>query len=474
MFIFTGACFRLGENPHLDLTKMAQKYGDVFSLMLGNRLVVVLNEVDAIQEAMVKHSKAFAGRPQLHTFKLANPEGSSLTLTDYSPKWRLSRKISVAAIQNFAKNAEALEEKLLQECRRMVHCFKLQKDKPVDAFITLKLATANIILGALFSISGSYDDEGLRGLMHLTDSYSEAVNGSSHVDFLPLLKYLPNKALSKLKFLLKAFNDVITKMFVENKQTYTEGQVRNIADSFISVVEKETVKEMENRPAGEDTLNMAPLLSDEQIVVAMLDLFGAGFETSSTTIYWGLAYLVKYPDIQCQLHEELDHVIGRQRLPTLEDITSLPLLQATVYELLKVTSLVPLSVPRSATTETKIRDFTIPKDTMVLVNLWSVHRDPAIWNNPDLFNPRRFLNGAGAVLDPKSLGGFLPFSMGRRKCPGEPLALKLLSVFFAVLLLNFRFSQDGLPAKYQGIDFQGKYGLSLTPKSFYVRIEERK
>ena len=354
----------------------------------------------------------------------------------------------------------------------MVHCLMLQKDKPVDALITLKLATANIILGALFGTNGSYDDEGLRGLLQLTDRNREVVNCSSHVDFLPFLKYLPNKALSKFKFLLKTYNDVTTKMFLKNKQTYTEGRVRNIADSFISVVEKETMKEVENPHAGEDT-NMAPLLSDEQVVVAMMDLFGAGFETTSATIYWGLAYLIKYPDIQHQLHEELDHVIGRQRLPTLADITSLPLLQATVYELLRVTSLAPLSVPRSTTTETKFRDFTIPKDTMVFVNLWSVHRDPATWNDPDVFNPRRFLNGAGEVLDPKSLGGFLPFSMGRRKCPGEPLALKSLSVFLAALLHSFRFSQEGLPAEYQGIDLQGKCGLTLAPKTFYVQIEER-
>ena len=72
-------------------------------------------------------------------------------------------------------------------------------------------------------------------------------------------------------------------MFSENKQTCTEGHVGNIADSFISVVEKETMKEVENRPAGEDTLNMAPPLSDGQIVVAMMDLFGAGFETTSAT-----------------------------------------------------------------------------------------------------------------------------------------------------------------------------------------------
>ncbi|KAJ7374500.1 hypothetical protein OS493_004838 [Desmophyllum pertusum] len=355
----------------------------------------------------------------------------------------------------------------------MIQCFKQQKDKPVDALITLKFATANIILSALFGVNRPYDDEGLRGILRISDSYGQAVHSSSHVDFLPLLKYLPNKALSKLVFVVKTMMDVTTKMFEKNKETYTEGQVRNIADSFISVIEKETMKEKENRPAGENTLNMAPLLSDEQIVQAMGDLFGAGFETSSVAIYWGLAYLVKYPDIQRQLHEELDHVIGPDRLPTLGDIASLPLLQATVYEILRVTCLAPLSLPRSTTTETKIRDFTIPKGTIVFTNLWSVHRDPAIWKDPEVFNPRRFLDGAGDVVDPKSLGGFLPFSGGRRKCPGEPLALKIVSVFFGVLLHSFRFSQDGLSAEYQGINLQGRFGLALMPERFYVRTEER-
>ena len=463
----------MGENPHLDLTKMAQKYGDVFSLMLGNRLVVVLNGVDAIQEALVKQSTTFAGRPHLHTFKLADQQGSSLTVGDYTPKWRLVRKMSVAAIQNFAKNADALEEKLLQESQSLVYYFKLQKEKPVDASITLKFAIANIILNALFGVDRSYDDEGLRGIIQLVENYGQAIHASSHVDFLPLLKYLPNKALSKLELTIKSVNDVITKMFVENKQTYQEGQVRNIADSFIGVVEKETLKEKENSPVGENTLSIAPMLSDEQIIQVLTELFGAAIDTSSGVIYWSLAYLVKYPNIQRQLHEELDNVIGRERFPTLADMPSLPLLQATVYELLRVTSLSPLSIPRSTTTEANIRDYTIPKDTIVFINLWSVHRNPAIWKDPEVFNPRRFLNDAGEVIDPKALGGFLPFSGGRRRCPGEPLALKTISVFLGALLHSFRFSQDGLPAEYQGINLQGKFGLTLTAETFYVRIEER-
>ena len=473
LFFVTGACFRLGKYPHLDFAKMVEKYGDVFSMMLGNRLVVVINGVNAIQETIIKHSIAFAGRPKLHTWQVAHPQGSGLSLANYSPQWRLSRKISVGAIHNFVKRTDTLGEKLLKESQRLIHCFKQQSGKPVDALIVLKCATANIILNALFGVERSYDDKGLREILEIADNFRKAVHGSSHVDFLPLLKYLPNKALSSLVLTMKVVLGAVSQMFAKNKETYIDGQVRNIADSFVSVVQSETEKEKENRPAGEDALCMAPVLSDEQIVPALADLFGAGFETSSITLYWGLAYLMKYPDIQSQLHDELDHVIGRECLPTLQDIESLPLLQATVCELLRVSSILPLSVLRSTTTETSIRNFTIPKDTIVFVNLWSVHHDPEAWKDPDVFNPKRFLDESGQLIDPKFFGSFMPFSGGRRKCPGEALALKTVTTFLGVLLHNFRFTQDGLPAEYQGINLQGQHGLTLMPDAFYVKIEER-
>ena len=464
----------MGRNPHVDFTRMADKYGDVFSLMLGNRLVVVLNGLNVIQETIIKHPTVFAGRPQLHTFNLANPHGNSLTVGDYTPNWRLSRKMMVAAVHNFAKNTSTLEKKLLKESERLVCCLKQQKDKAFDVRITLKFAIANIIFNALFGINRSYDDPDLRRLLELADNYREAVHGSSHIDFMPFLKHLPNRALKKLVLAIKEVSSATKKMFLKNKETYTNGRVRNIADGFIDVLEKEAMKEKENGQNNEDTqVEMAPLLNDEQIVHVLSELFGASLDTSSITIYWGLAYLIKHPEIQSQLQDELDNAVGRDRLPTLTDIPSLPLLQATVYELLRVTSVAPLAIPHSTTTETTIRDFTIPKDTMVFVNLWSLHRDPAIWEDPEVFNPRRFLNDAGELIDPKTFGGFLPFSGGRRRCPGESLALKTLPVLLASLIHSFRFSQDGLPAEYQGINVEGHFGLTLMPEKFYTLIEER-
>ena len=452
---------------------MAEKYGDVFSFKLGNRLVVVLNGSSAIEEALVRHSTAFAGRPQLHTFKLANQHGNSLIAADYSPHWRLTRKISVGALHSFTKSTDVLEDKLMQECQRLVECLKQQQGKPVNVITTLQKATANTILNALYGVSSSYEDEDLQRTLFLAASYREAMHGSSHVDFIPLLRFLPNALLKKLANTINAVTEINAKMFMDNKATYTNGEVRNVADSFLGVIEKESLKMKANQTAGEDAVNMGPLFSDEQIIEAISDIFGAGFDTSSITLHWALAYLVKYPDIQHQLQEELDQVIGRQRLPSLSDLKSLPFLQATVYELLRVVSIAPLSVPRSTTTTTKLRQFTIPKDTIVFVNLWSVHRDPSTWKDPDVFNPRRFLNGEGEVIDPKFCRGFLPFSAGRRKCPGESLALSQVSAFLGALLHSFRFTQDGLPAEYQGLNLQGRCGLTLAPEPFYVRIEKR-
>ena len=449
---------------------MAKQYGDIFSLKLGNRLVVVINGVKAIQETIIKQSIAFAGRPNLHTFQLANPHGSSLVLSNYSPQWRISRKISTMAIQNFAKNTDVLSEQLLVETQRLVQYLNQQTNKPLDPSKIFKCAAANIILHALFGVDRSYDDQDFQKVFEINENYGKAIEGSAYVDFLPLFKYLPNKLLTSLVLAMKSLHDEINKMFVKNEASYIEGRIRNIADSFIRIVKKEP--ENENQNENENT-STAPLLSDREIVAVLADLFGGAIDTSTVSMQWSLAYLIKYPDIQRQLHDELDRVIGRGRLPTLRDIPSLPLLQATVYELLRVTSVAATSIPHSTTADVNVREFVIPKDTLVFINLWSVHRNPEIWKDPDVFNPRRFLNNQGQVIDAKALAGFMPFSVGRRQCPGQALAIKQLQVFLAVLLHSFHFTQDGLPAKYRGINLQGERKLALHPEKFFVKLEER-
>ena len=512
---------------------MAKRYGDVFSLMLGSRLVVVLNGSEAIREALINRAVAFAGRPDFYSFKAANKRGNSISLSDYSPRSRLLRKIAMGAIHKFVhKNGDVLDGKLRKECERLVTRLRANQRTPFDPRMTLRAATANVILGVLFGVNRDYENEELRQILDISDSFRETIGSGTAVDFMPWLSIFPNPQITKLCHLVELTTSLLGKMFHANRRNYNEGKIRNVADSFVKVIEEESLLVMgidannnnnnNNNNSDDDDNNNnnnnvgscngdyeksekysyndsdsnnsnssnnnnnienpddnqipKPLVSNSDMAGALVDLFGAGFDTTSITLHWALAYMIKYPNIQRDIQKEIDDVIGRDRLPTLQDMGHLPLLEATINELLRVTSIAPLALPHSATTDTQIAGYNIPKGTVVFANLWSLHRNQKYWDEPELFNPYRFLDSSGRALDSrglKSLPGFLPFGSGRRQCPGKSLALVELFTFLAVLLHQFRFSQDELAVKYQGINLQGCVGLTLSPETFYVHLEAR-
>ncbi|XP_019615808.1 PREDICTED: cytochrome P450 2U1-like [Branchiostoma belcheri] len=121
----------------------------------------------------------------------------------------------------------------------------------------------------------------------------------------------------------------------------------------------------------------------------------------------------------------------------------------------------PLAVPHAPTETVKVREYDIPKGTQVLPNLYSLHMDPAYWPDPDRFDPGRFLDAEGNVVNkPES---FMPFSGGRRVCLGEQLARMELFLFFSTLLQSFTFrTPEGAPPP----TTDGVFGLTLTPHPF--------
>ena len=141
------------------------------------------------------------------------------------------------------------------------------------------------------------------------------------------------------------------------------------------------------------------------------DLFVAGTDTTATTLKWAILYLMLHPDIQRKIHEELDMVIGRERMPTLEDRKVLPYTEAVLLEIQRIATIVPLSVPHSTAYDTKLAGYDIPAGTFILSNLWAVHHDPKVWKDPEEFKPERFLNEDGtAVVQREEL---IPFSIGK-------------------------------------------------------------
>jgi cytochrome P450 len=167
-------------------------------------------------------------------------------------------------------------------------------------------------------------------------------------------------------------------------------------------------------------------------------------------------------DLIAKATEELDHVIGRGRWVTEKDIPQLPYVDAIVKETMRLHPVAPLLVPRLSREDATVAGYDIPAGTRVLVSVWSIGRDPALWDAPEEFMPERFL---GSKLDVKGQDyELLPFGSGRRMCPGYSLGLKVIQVSLANLLHGFAWSlPDGVTK--EELSMEEIFGLS-TPRKF--------
>lgn len=184
-------------------------------------------------------------------------------------------------------------------------------------------------------------------------------------------------------------------------------------------------------------------------------MFSAGIDTSSNTIDWIIAKLIKNPRIMVQVQQELNIVVGQDRLVTELDLPHLPYLQVVVKETLHLHPPTPLSLPRVATESCEIFDYHIPKGTTLLVNIWAIGRDPNEWIDPLEFKPERFLlGGEKAGVDVMGTNfEVIPFGAGRRICVGMGLGLKVVQLLTATLAHTFVWElENGLDPKNLNMD----------------------
>ena len=185
-----------------------------------------------------------------------------------------------------------------------------------------------------------------------------------------------------------------------------------------------------------------------------------GFHTNTTDMIWALSLLLNREEAYEKLQKELDQHVGRDRAVSESDVKNLIYLQAVVKETLRMYPAGPLSVPRESMEDCTVAGYHIPAKTRLWVNLYKLHRDPSVWENPNEFCPERFLT-TQKNFDVKGRNPqLIPFGAGRRICPGATFSLQLLHLSLARLVHEF---EIGRPSK-EPLNMEEIAALNVTRK----------
>lgn len=168
-------------------------------------------------------------------------------------------------------------------------------------------------------------------------------------------------------------------------------------------------------------------------------MLSAGTDTLSGTMEWAMSLLLNNPETIVKAQAEIDKHIGQSRLIEESDLANLPYLRGIINETLRMYPAGPLLPAHESSEECTVGGFRVPRGTMLLVNVRAIQNDPKIWAEPMKFKPERFLG-----LEERRDGFMLlPFRAGRRGCPGEGLATRIVGLALGSLIQCFGCKRDG-------------------------------
>ncbi|KAM0907415.1 hypothetical protein ACQ4PT_016127 [Festuca glaucescens] len=423
----------MGALPHRSIRVLSARYGPLMQLRFGSFPVVVGSSPETARLLLQTHDAALAGRPRTAAGRHTAYDHSDMLWSSYGAHWRRLRRVCLSELFSAARLAsyEHIRQDEVRALLRGLHAAATSRPRGGDVVVVKEhLFTATLGMISRMVLGRKYVEAGSPSVSGMTpEQFTRTMdeffflNGVLNVgDFVPWLDRLDLQGyvarMKRVGATLDSFMERVLDEHDERRQLDGEGfAASDMVDVLLELADGDR-------------------LERDSVKALTLDLIAGGTNTNGVTLEWAISELVRNPKILAMATEELDRVVGPGRLVTERDILELPYMKAIMKETMRMHPVGPLLAPHEALEDVSIEGYDIPASTRVLVNVWAIARDDALWNTLDEFQPERFLGESKIDAIGKDFE-LLPFGAGRRMCPGYNLGLKVVHICLANLLHSF-------------------------------------
>ncbi|KAJ0110564.1 hypothetical protein Patl1_01546 [Pistacia atlantica] len=452
------------------LGAIADKCGPIYSLKLGKHQTLIVSSWEFVKECFTTNDRILATRPNISVGRHIGYDNAIFALAPYGPYWREIRKIATTDLLS-SHRLEMLKHVRHSEIETLVKGLKLLCAK--NSFNPVEVNMSNLIEHFTFNVNlkliagkrfspRDYGEQGSEA-WRIERAIKEAIYLSGVFvagDVIPWLEWMDFQGhVGSMKRTFKEIDHVLGNWLEEHIQRKLQGESnaeRDFMDVLLSKIPEDAVMSGHTR--------------DTVIKATSFILIFTGAESTSVAMTWVLSLLLNYPKVLKAVQEELDNQVGREKWVQESDVKNLKYLQAVVKETFRLYPPGPVTGPREALEDCNIGGYHITKGTRLIVNIWKLHRDPRIWQDANEFQPERFMTTEAETDDKGQQFGYIPFSYGRRSCPGMTAGLTLVHLTVARLLQGFDLATiEGKP-----VDMQEGLGLALPKlKPLEVAIKPR-